>query len=133
MRHPSSLVPYCLSLGVVLAVLLPAPPAAGADLGPDELAAAFVAAGFEQVANGSYVRCHEDPPTLSYQPGQAEVADLNGDGQTEVWITEGSLFCYGNTGTAFVLLTRDGEGWRKLLEEVGVPVVLDSRHAGWPE
>ena len=66
-------------------------------------------------------------------PGRAEVTDLNGDGQPEVWITEGSTYCYGNTGTAFVLLTRDGSGWRKLLDEVGMQVILDTRHGGWPD
>ena len=108
-------------------------PAAGAELGPEDLAAAFAVAGFEHTDDGRYVRCHEDPPTLSYVPGQAEVTDLNGDGQPEVWITEGSTFCYGNTGSAFVLLTRNGNGWRKLLDEVGMQVILDTRHGDWPD
>jgi hypothetical protein len=102
-------------------------------LAPDDLDAAFTAAGFQQATDGRWIRCQEDPPTMSYMPGQAEVADLNGDGQPEVWITESSLFCYGNTGSAFVLLTRGDTAWRPLLEEVGIPAQLDERHDGWPD
>lgn len=131
-RQPSPM-PFAAVLASVLVMTLMAPPAACADPGPDDLAAAFAAAGFEHLADGKYVRCREDPPTLSYLPGQAEVTDLNGDGRPEVWITEGSIFCYGNTGTAFVLLTRDGDGWRKLLDEVGMPLILDTKHTGWPD
>lgn len=116
--------------------LLSALPAASAEppiLAPDDLSAAFAAAGFQQVADGRWIRCQEDPPTMSYMPGQAEVTDLNSDGKPEVWIKEGSTFCYGNTGSAFVLLTREGADWRLLLDEVGMPLQLDTRHDGWPD
>lgn len=103
------------------------------DLSPADLAAAFGAAGFTQDAGGRWIRCQEDPPTLSYGPGTAEVADLNGDGRPEIWITENSVFCYGDTGSAFVLLTREEAGWRPLLDEVGIPLQRDSRHDGWPD
>ena len=120
-------------LAISLSGFAPAVPATGADVDPESLAAAFAAAGFERDEAGRYIRCQEDPPTMSYQPGRAEVVDLNGDGQPEIWITEGSVFCYGNTGSAFVLLTRDSNGWRKLMDETGMPLVLDARHAGWPD
>lgn len=116
--------------------LLAALPSRGTDpapVTPDDLAAAFSAAGFRLDADGRWIRCQEDPPTLSYMPGQAEVTDLNGDGQPEVWISEGSTFCYGNTGNAFVLLTRDGNGWRTLLDEVGMQLPLETQHDGWPD
>jgi len=134
MKHHASLIlsPTAIAGAVVLCGLASAAACAG-DIGPDDLAAAFAAAGFEQDADGRYVRCQEDPPTLSYLPGQAEVTDLNGDARPEIWITEGSVFCYGNTGSAFVLLTRDGKGWRKLIDEVGMQTVLDTRHGGWPD
>jgi hypothetical protein len=99
----------------------------------DDLAAAFTTAGFTQAADGRWIRCQEDPPTLSYMAGQAEVIDLNGDGSPEVWISEGSTFCYGNTGNAVVLLTRAGNSWRKLLDEVGMQMVLETKHDGWPD
>lgn len=70
---------------------------------------------------------------MSYSPGQIEEVDLNGDGQPEAWVTEGSVFCYGSTGTAFVLLTKAGGRWRVLLDEVGVPVVQPARNTGWPD
>jgi hypothetical protein len=98
-----------------------------------DLAAAFTTAGFTQASDGRWIRCREDPPTLSYMAGQAEINDLNGDGSPEVWISEGSIFCYGNTGNAVVLLTRTGNSWRKLLDEMGMQRVLETKHAGWPD
>jgi len=120
----------------ILLSLLTALPVSGADSPPvsdEDLADAFATAGFEQDDKGNYIRCQEDPPTMSYMPGQAEVTDLNGDGIAEIWITEGSLFCYGHTGNAFVLLTRDGSGWRVLLDEVGMHNPLNERQTGWPD
>ena len=93
----------------------------------------FEAAGFELV-DGRYIRCHEDPPTMSYQAGSIERSDVNQDGRDEAWVTEGSAFCYGNTGTFFVLLTQDADGgWKPLLEGVGVAVEQPERNHGWPD
>lgn len=132
MAHPLTGVLIALPFACLL-LSLPARSAEPPSLTAEELAAAFTAAGFRQDADGRWIRCEEDPPTLSYQPGAAEVTDLNGDGTPEVWITEGSLFCYGNTGNAFVLLTRDGSGWRTLLDEVGMLLPLETQHDGWPD
>ncbi len=99
----------------------------------DDQAAIFAAAGFTRDTDGRYVRCQEDPPTMSYQPGRIELADLDGDGRDEAFVRESSLFCYGNTGEFFVLLARGETGWRRLLGEVGVPVVQETRHQGWPD
>lgn len=106
---------------------------ARADLTPAEQGAVFKAAGFKKVGGGRYIRCKEDPPTASYAPGRIELADLNGDGRPEAWVTEGSVFCYGNTAEAFVLLTRDDGGWRVLLDAVGIPVVRKTKRGGWPD
>lgn len=133
MRQQSHLMLRLIVLAGVAAMSPPILRAADTALSPEELAAAFAAAGFAGTADGRYIRCREDPVTLSYQSGQAAVTDLNGDGQPEVWITEGSTFCYGNTGSAFVLLTRDGGGWRKLLDEVGMQIISDTKHNGWPD
>lgn len=100
---------------------------------PDEQSVIYTAAGFTREADGRYVRCREDPPTMSYQPGRIEYADLNGDGRDEAFVRESSLFCYGNTAEFFVLLTRGEDGWRTLLEDTGIPVVLETRHQGWPD
>lgn len=98
-----------------------------------EQAAVFKAAGFKQAAEGRYIRCEEDPPTLSYSPGRIEMEDLNGDGQPEAWVKEGSTFCYGNTGEAFVLLGKGAAGWRVLLEAVGIPMPQQTKRSGWPD
>lgn len=123
----------CMLLSAGFAFGTAAATAAPAQLTPAEQAAVFKAAGFKKARSGQYIRCEEDPPTLSYMPGQIELADLNGDGQPEAWVKESSLFCYGNTAEFFVLLTRDGGGWRKLLESAGIPVVRKARHGGWPD
>nr|WP_158651780.1 hypothetical protein [Marinobacterium profundum] len=102
-------------------------------LSASEAAALFDAAGFSLAGNGQYQHCHEEPVTMSYQPGMAELVDLNGDGQQEAWVTESSLFCYGNTAQYFVLLTREPSGWRVLVESVGVPVIKESSNQGWPD
>jgi hypothetical protein len=121
------LLSMCLAFGMA-----PASPA-HAQLTPAEQAAAFKAAGFKKARNGQHIRCEEDPPTLSYMPGRVELADLNGDGQPEAWVKESSSFCYGNTAEFFVLLTRDGGGWRKLLESSGIPTALKRQTSGWPD
>jgi hypothetical protein len=114
-------------LGVVVTSM------ARADLVPAEQAAVFKAAGFKKAGGGRYIRCKEDPPTASYMPGRIELADINGDGRPEAWVTESSVFCYGNTAEAFVLLTRDDGGWRVLLDAVGIPVVRKTKRGGWPD
>jgi hypothetical protein len=103
-----------------------APPA----LAAADQAAAFKAAGFTK-KGAKWVRC-DDTETASAQPGWLEPADLNGDGTPEVWVKESSLFCYGNTAEAFVLLTKTPAGWKVLLDQVGVPVELPAKAAGWP-
>ena len=120
-----------LTAGVLAALL--AATAAQADITSDDQAAVFKAAGFKKEPGGKYVRCKEDPPTASYMPGRIETADLNGDGQPEAWVSESSLFCYGNTAESFVLLTKDAGGWRVLLDEVGIPNVLKTKRGGWPD
>lgn len=106
---------------------------AHADLAPAEQAAVFKAAGFKKERGGQYIRCKEETATASYTPGRIEVADLNGDGQPEAWVKESSLYCYGRTAEYFVLVTKDSGGWRVLLENVGIPTVLTTKHFGWPD
>jgi len=123
-------------LSIVLALGLVAPafaaPTADSLSAPDR-AAIYKAAGFKQ-KGAQWIRCEEDPPTASYQAGRIELEDLNGDGKPEAWVKESSTFCYGNTAEFFVLLAKgDDGGWRKLLEEVGVPTVLETKRQGWPD
>lgn len=104
-----------------------------AELTPADRAAVFTAADFKKTRSGQYIRCEEETPTASYTPGRIELADLNGDGQPEAWVTEGSLYCYGNTGEYFVLVMKDAGVWRKLLDGVGIPTVLKTKRLDWPD
>ena len=108
--------------------------ALAAEAPPSERAAIFRAAGFHHRAGRWESDCG-DPGTASYEPGRIEqFGDLNGDGRPEAVVTEGSAYCYGNTGTAFTLLTRSAEGqWQKLYQSPGVATFLTSRANGWPE
>lgn len=123
----------CTLAGCSFALLLAAPGSASAqDLGPEDRAAAFAAAGFTQRGD-QYIRC-DDTVTASAMTGFIETADLNGDGSPEAWVRESSLFCYGNTAEAFVLLTKGADGaWTVLLDEIGVGLPLETRHNGWPD
>jgi hypothetical protein len=94
-------------------------------------AAAFAAAGFT-IMNGEYMRC-DDTVSISRVPGHIELADLNGDGQPEAFVKESSIICYGNTGEAFVLLGKTAAGWTVLLDQVGIPVTLETGNQGWPD
>ncbi|MDP3175740.1 MAG: hypothetical protein Q8M88_15015 [Phenylobacterium sp.] len=105
--------------------------AAPAPLTPADKAAAFKAAGFKPKGR-EWVRC-DDTQTSSHQNGSIEVADLNGDGAPEAWVRESSVFCYGNTAEAFVLVTKRPTGWTILLDEVGIANPLATKHNGWPD
>jgi hypothetical protein len=106
--------------------------AQAAPASPDKTAA-FRAAGFH-LQSGQWHKC-DDPGTASYSPGSLEmVGDLNGDGMPEAVVTEGSAYCYGNTGTAFSLVSKSAKGWRLMTENVGIPSFLAARGvAGWPD
>jgi hypothetical protein len=118
----------------VLAVSLASGALAQDTLSPPEQAAAFRAAGFKQV-RGTWQACG-DPGTASYQPGQIDsVADLNGDGRPEAMISEGSLFCFGNTGTGYAIVSRQADGsWKLITSGPGIAAPLATRGAGgWPD
>lgn len=125
MRIPSASI-----IGLALALT----PAHGADgFSKAESAAIFKAAGFKSVG-GKQVRCADDT-TASYMPGFIEAEDLNGDGKKEAFVRESSLFCYGNTAEAFVLVGQDAKGeWKVLLDQVGMALVLDTKSkSGWKD
>ena len=125
-------MPMLAAIAVLASVAPGMRPAEAAELDAADRAAVFAAAGFKQQGQ-DYVRC-EDTTTVSREPGRIEVADLNGDGQPEAWVTESSTYCYGSTEQAFVLLGKDGAGeWHVLLDQVGIAVPLEARHKGWPD
>ena len=128
-RH-IAIVPRLRRAALLLLFLLPVALPAFDDAESDAI---LQAAGFE-VSTERWVRCHEDLPTMSYSPGAVAEWDLNQDGTPEAFVTEHSVFCYGNTGAYFVVLAKNDEGlWYRLLEGVGVAVELEDKTAGWSD
>jgi hypothetical protein len=107
--------------------------AATAEPSAEEKAAIFKAAGFTKKGD-KYVRC-DDTTTASAMAGFIEMDDLNGDGTQEAFVRESSLFCYGNTAEAFVLVGKDAKGaWSVLLDEVGMALPLETKSkSGWKD
>lgn len=95
--------------------------------------AVFRAAGFK-LEGGQWKACG-DPGTASYTPGQIEtVTDLNADGRPEAVVTEGSVYCFGNTGSGFVILSKGQNGsWTIVSQETGLFIPLKTRANGWLE
>ena len=96
--------------------------------------AAFRAAGFK-LQGGRWQACG-DPGTDSYAGGTIDtVRDLNGDGRPEAVITEGSSFCFGNTGTGYSLVSKQADGsWKLIAASPGIPTFLATRGvSGWPD
>ena len=102
-------------------------------LPPADQAAAFKAAGF--TLKGKQWRVCEDA-SPSYSPGKIEeVKDLNGDGQMEALITEGSGDCYGNVGVGYFVVSRQANGaWKLITNGTGMISFLNSKGVGgWPD
>ena len=127
---PASLI---VALALTTAPLAAQSPAQ-ARLSPADQAAAFRAAGFKRVGR-QWQGCG-DPGTASYTPGAIEtVRDIDGDGRPDVIITEGSMFCYGNTGTGYSLVSKQANGtWKQIAGGPGMVTILPRRAAaGWPD
>lgn len=123
-----------LCLGVVLAFSASTALAADIKLSPADTAAAFKAAGF--VKKGSRWEGCGDPGTMSYTPGAIEtVRDINGDGQPEAIITEGSTYCFGHTGTGYTIVSKQAAGgWKVISGGSGIPNLLATKGSGgWPD
>ncbi len=118
------------------AVALAAPTLA---LAPADQAAAFRAAGFKRVG-GQWQGCG-DPGTASYTPGAIEqVADLNGDGRPEAILSEGSAFCFGETGQGYAVVSKQADGsWKVVTQGTGMITILATpapvlaATSGWPD
>lgn len=117
-----------VAMGLALAVA----PHVSAKPAGEDMSAAYKAAGF-RLQKGQWRKC-DDPGTASYTAGELEkVGDLNGDGFPEAVVTEGSAYCYGNTGTAFSLVSKSKQGWHLVTEQEGVATFLKTKGAGgWP-
>ena len=118
-----------------IAVLVAAPAFAQPGLTATEQAAAFEAAGFVLQGGEWHSDCG-DPGTSSYTAGAIDtVRDLNGDGRPEAVITEGSTYCYGNSGVGYAIVGKQANGsWRKIAGGTGIPSFLPTKGvAGWPD
>jgi hypothetical protein len=132
--------PLLLGLAILVSGAIPclftatAQAPAGATLTAADRTAAFTAAGFNRVGR-QWQGCG-DPGTASYTPGEIEtVRDIDGDGRPDAVITEGSTYCYGNTGTGFSLVSKQGNGtWRLIHASPGIARFLPRSAAiGWPD
>lgn len=103
---------------------------------PADKLALFKAAGFvQQHGQWRSANC-DDPGTAAYSPGTIEsFADVNGDGNPEAVVTESSSYCYGNTGTAFWLVSKQADGkWALMAQDTGVLRFLKTKGSGgWPD
>ena len=109
---------------LILALMLAASPT------PTDVTAIMSAAGFKK-SNAEWRSDCYQPDQGPYDPGVIEhYGDINGDGRPEAIVTEGSMFCYGNTGSGFWLLTKTASGkWSKLYQSPGVAELLKTRGA----
>jgi len=102
------------------------------DLTAADRAAVFKAAGAVQ-RGGKWVICTDEPN----QQGATidEARDLNGDGLPEAIVNEGGLFCHGNTGNGFALVSKQANGgWKNLLAFSGFANPLKTKGVGgWPD
>ncbi|WP_293456205.1 hypothetical protein [Phenylobacterium sp.] len=114
----------------------PPPPAAPPSAGPPkpmavsaaDKEAAFKAAGFPAV-RGRHPACDKSTEAT------IEFNDLNGDGRPDAVVTDAGTFCYGNTGTGYVVVAKQANGtWRKVFDSPGIPEFQSTRGAdGWPD
>lgn len=106
-----------------------------APIGPVERAAVFKAAGFT-LRSAQWRSSCDDPGTASYTPGAIDmVRDLNGDGHPEAIVVESSIYCYGNTGSGYSLVSKQADGsWKLITSGTGVLSLLPTKGtAGWPD
>lgn len=99
-------------------------------------AAIFRAAGLKQTKRGWESGCDDPSAGAAYGPGSIEeMKDLNGDGRPEAVVTEGGSYCYGNTGTAFWLVSQQANGsWKLIYNETGIAEFLKTKGVGgWPD
>ncbi|CAM5788820.1 hypothetical protein [Castellaniella caeni] len=126
------------ALWVAVAGLVGAVSAAVAADASAQDAAIFQAAGLKQVKGHWESGCNDgnDDPKGIYDPATiTDRKDINGDGRPDVIITEGGVFCYGNTGQAFWIVTQKPDGsWKQMINAIGIPDLRKTKGVdGWPD
>jgi hypothetical protein len=106
------------------------------ELSEADRVAVFKAAGAVP-RKGKWVIC--DPPADAGAPTSEavieQVTDLNGDGRPEAVVVDGGTYCYGFTGIAFRLLSKQANGsWRVMSSNNGIPEFLKTKGKdSWPD
>lgn len=106
-------------------------PASAPRLPAAETAQIFKAAG--AVRRGkAWTICTDDPKARATID---EIRDINGDGRPDAIISESGLFCHGNTGTGYTILSKQGDGrWVQITSSTGIPEFLKTKGVGgWPD
>lgn len=132
MRMPVFFTALACGLGLAT-IANGAPPAKPS---AQEQAAIFKAAGFKYIRKQWESGCNDPTAGAPYEPGAiSEIRDINGDGRPEAIVTEGGSYCYGNTGAAFWLLSKQASGaWKLVYQETGMPQLLKTKGmGGWPD
>ncbi|MET0364574.1 MAG: hypothetical protein ABW169_07955 [Sphingobium sp.] len=106
--------------------------AASPKLSVAEQAAIFQAAQFRKTRRGWESGCDDPGAGASYQSGSIDhYGDVNGDGRPEAVVIEGGSYCYGNTGQAFWLVSKQADGrWKLLYRETGIATFQKTRGVG---
>lgn len=111
-------------------LLTPVHAAAAADTATDDAIVSEATGGKFTATRGSYFEetCNE---SLDYE---AEVIDLNGDGQPEVFTTVQGICLGGMAGAHLELFIKDSSGtWQPQFGFPGVYTVLKKKHKGYPD
>jgi hypothetical protein len=100
-----------------------------AALSAADRAAIFKAAGAKRIAPGKWRMCTDGP---KQDPARIDSArDVNGDGRPDAFVSEGGIFCYGNTGTAYAFVSKQADGrWKLMNSDTAIPILLKHRGAG---
>ncbi|GMM92456.1 hypothetical protein [Qipengyuania sp. MTN3-11] len=85
------------------------------------------AAGFTR-RGSEWVNCEGDG-TGSIE----QFRDLNADGSEEAMVMSYGTGCHGMTGQGFVLLARQGAGWKVVAESTGIPALYPRSGIAWPD
>ncbi len=86
----------------------------------DDSAAIMRAAGYTQKGGNWIASCAEDEPSkeFEYVGDISYTGDLTGDGSPEAIVDGQSGACFGNTGNSFVVVSKSGDTWKAIMEDM---------------
>ena len=113
----------------------PAPASGSARVSATDHEAIFRAADVQR-KNGKWSGCADAPDDGSDNSATIEsVSDVNGDGRPDAVVVLNGMYCYGNTGQAFVLVSQKPDGrWVRMASQTGILTFLPTKgRDGWPD